>query len=180
MDRPTRKCCSARRYLEALESGPAGDELPQFFAPEVVLEIFPSKFFPNGARDDLSGILAAAERREKVTTSQKYENQKRGGQRRWGRSRNRLDGRPCRGFSNHSERAPNAGPPRCIPRMQGWQNRFPAQLRLLRAVVGLIRVAAPSIDPTASPPFSFPPSRPRPQPRSSPDTFGHTTGLSLA
>jgi hypothetical protein len=32
----------ARRYLKALESAPAGDELAQFFAPEVVLEIFPA------------------------------------------------------------------------------------------------------------------------------------------
>jgi ketosteroid isomerase-like protein len=63
----------ASQYLEALESGPAGDELAQFFAPEVVLEIFPGKFSQNGSRDDLAGILAAAERGEKVTTSQKYE-----------------------------------------------------------------------------------------------------------
>jgi hypothetical protein len=40
--------------------------------------------------------------------------------------------------------------------------------------------ATPSIDAPDSPPLLSPPSHPRPQPRSSPDTFGHTTGLSLA
>jgi ketosteroid isomerase-like protein len=73
MDRHLRNVALARQYLKALESGPTGDELAQFFAPEVVLEIFPGKFFPNGSRDDLAGILAAAERGKKVMTSQKYE-----------------------------------------------------------------------------------------------------------
>jgi ketosteroid isomerase-like protein len=73
MDRHLENVALARQYLKALESGPTGDELAQFFAPEVVLEIFPSKFFPNGSRDDLTGILAAAERGKKVMTSQKYE-----------------------------------------------------------------------------------------------------------
>jgi ketosteroid isomerase-like protein len=70
---PAENLALARRYLKALESGPSADELAQFFAPEVVLEIFPSKFFPNGSRDDLAGISAAAERGKKVMTSQKYE-----------------------------------------------------------------------------------------------------------
>jgi hypothetical protein len=39
------KLALARQYLQALESGPTGDELARFFAPEVVLEILPSKFF---------------------------------------------------------------------------------------------------------------------------------------
>ena len=63
----------ARRYLKAIESGANGDELAQFFSPEVVLEIFPSRFFPNGSRDDLAGIRAAAERGKKVMSSQKYD-----------------------------------------------------------------------------------------------------------
>jgi SnoaL-like domain len=73
MDGHLRNVALARQYLKALESGPTGDELAQFFAPEVVLEIFPSKFFPNGSRDDLAVIFAAAERGKKVMTSQKYE-----------------------------------------------------------------------------------------------------------
>jgi hypothetical protein len=65
MDGHLRNVALARQYLKALESGPTGDELAQFFAPEVVLEIFPSKFFPNGSRDDLAVIFAAAERAKK-------------------------------------------------------------------------------------------------------------------
>jgi hypothetical protein len=55
----------ARQVLEAFESGPTGDKLAQFFAPKIVLEILRSKFFPNGSRDDLAGILGAAERCKK-------------------------------------------------------------------------------------------------------------------
>ena len=65
MDRHLENVARARQYLETLECGPSGDELPKFFAPEIVLEIFPSKFFPNGSRDDLAGIFAAAERGKK-------------------------------------------------------------------------------------------------------------------
>jgi ketosteroid isomerase-like protein len=73
MDGHLEDVARARLYLKALESGPTGEELAQFFAPEVVLEIFPSKFFPSGSHDDLAGIFAAAERGRKVMTSQKYE-----------------------------------------------------------------------------------------------------------
>ena len=73
MAEPAENLALLRRYLKTLESGPTGDELAQFFAPEVVLEIFPSKFFPSGSRDNLAGIFAAAERGKKVMTSQKYE-----------------------------------------------------------------------------------------------------------
>ena len=68
---PAENLALARRYLKALEWGPTGHHLGQFFAPEVVVEIFPSKFFPNGSRDDLAGISSAAERGQKVMTSQK-------------------------------------------------------------------------------------------------------------
>jgi ketosteroid isomerase-like protein len=63
----------ARRYIKAVESGATGDELTQFFAPEVVVQIFPSRFFPYGSRNDLAGILAAADRGSKVMSSQKYD-----------------------------------------------------------------------------------------------------------
>ena len=46
--------------------------MAQFFAPEVIVEIFPSKFFPNGSRDNLTGILAAAKRGRKAMTTQTY------------------------------------------------------------------------------------------------------------
>jgi ketosteroid isomerase-like protein len=60
-------------YIKAIESGASSDELAQFLSPEVIVEIFPSKFFPKGSRDKLAGILAAAERGKKVMSSQKYE-----------------------------------------------------------------------------------------------------------
>jgi ketosteroid isomerase-like protein len=62
----------ARRYLKAIEAGASGGEIAQFFAPEVVVEIFPSRFFPRGSRDDLAGICAAAERGKKAMSGQTY------------------------------------------------------------------------------------------------------------
>jgi len=40
----------ARWYLKAIEARARGGEMAQFFAPEVVVEIFPSRFFPRGSR----------------------------------------------------------------------------------------------------------------------------------
>jgi ketosteroid isomerase-like protein len=73
MDAPADNLAIARRYIKAIESGAAGDELAQFLAPEVIVEIFPSKFFPNGSRSDLAGIRAAAERGKKAMSSQRYD-----------------------------------------------------------------------------------------------------------
>jgi len=70
---PAENLAAARRYIEAIESGARGDEIAQFFAPEAVVEIFPSRFFPNGSRDELAGIRAAADRGNKAITRQKYE-----------------------------------------------------------------------------------------------------------
>jgi hypothetical protein len=42
---PAENLALLRRYLKTLESGPTGDELAQFFAPEAVLEIFPANSF---------------------------------------------------------------------------------------------------------------------------------------
>ena len=73
MGGPAENLAIARRYIKAIESGASGDELTRFFAPEVVLEVFPSRFFPFGSRNDLAGIRAAAERGKKAMSSQKYE-----------------------------------------------------------------------------------------------------------
>ena len=72
MGEPTDNLAVARRYIKAIESGANGDEIASFFAPKVVVQIFPSRFFPNGSRDDLAGIRAAAERGKKAMTSQRY------------------------------------------------------------------------------------------------------------
>lgn len=64
---------AARQYIKAIESGARGEEIAPFFATEAVVEIFPSRFFPNGSRDDLAGIRNAADRGNKAMTRQKYE-----------------------------------------------------------------------------------------------------------
>ena len=62
----------ARKYLKAIESGANGDEMAEFFSPEVIVEIFPSKFFPKASRSDLAGIRAAANRGKKAMARQEY------------------------------------------------------------------------------------------------------------
>lgn len=73
MPSPAENLTRARQYLKAIESGASGEEMAQFFAPEVIVEIFPSKFFPNGSRSNLEGIRAAANRGKKVMSEQSYE-----------------------------------------------------------------------------------------------------------
>lgn len=63
----------ARSYIHALERGVTGDELAAFFAPDVIAEEFPNRLLPNGMRRDLPALLQAAERGQKVMTSQRYE-----------------------------------------------------------------------------------------------------------
>jgi ketosteroid isomerase-like protein len=55
-----------RAYFAALEHGVTGDELAAFYAPDVIQEEFPNRLMPHGARRDLAGILAAAERGKAV------------------------------------------------------------------------------------------------------------------
>lgn len=69
---PSDNLATARRYLQAIESAAGADVMAEFFAPEVIVEIFPSIYFPKGSRSDLSGIRASAERGRKVMTSQRY------------------------------------------------------------------------------------------------------------
>lgn len=73
MGGPVENLAAARRYIKAIESGARGDEIARFFAPEAVVEIFPSRFFPNGSREGLAGIRAAADRGNKAMSGQKYE-----------------------------------------------------------------------------------------------------------
>lgn len=73
MTAPAENLAIARQYLKTIESGGAIDELAQFFASEVTLEIFPSRFFPKGSRSNLQGIRTAAERGKKVMANQSYE-----------------------------------------------------------------------------------------------------------
>ncbi|HYL63607.1 MAG TPA: nuclear transport factor 2 family protein [Candidatus Methylomirabilis sp.] len=73
MSEASQNLALARQYLKAIESGASGDEMAQFFSPDVIVEIFPSSFFPKGSRDNLDGIRAAADRGKKVMAKQIYE-----------------------------------------------------------------------------------------------------------
>jgi len=62
-----------RQYLQAVERFATGDELAEFFAPDVVQEEFPNRFFAHGMRRDLAAILEGAERGKQLLASQRYE-----------------------------------------------------------------------------------------------------------
>ena len=64
---------TARQYLAAISRGAIGDELAQYFTPDVVQEELPNRVAPNGKRRKLPGILEGAERGQKVMSSQRYE-----------------------------------------------------------------------------------------------------------
>jgi ketosteroid isomerase-like protein len=63
----------ARSYIHAIESGASGDEMARFFAPEVVVQIFPSLYFPHGSRSDLAAVRIAADRVRQIMSSQRYD-----------------------------------------------------------------------------------------------------------
>ena len=62
-----------RQYFSALERGVTGDALAALYHPEVIQEEFPNRLAPSGARRDLAGILAAADRGRRVITGHRYE-----------------------------------------------------------------------------------------------------------
>ena len=64
---------TARRYLEALETGAHGDALAEFFTKDVVQEEFPNRLSPIGVHRNLNAILDAARKGRKVIRAQKFE-----------------------------------------------------------------------------------------------------------
>jgi ketosteroid isomerase-like protein len=62
-----------RRYFAAVAGGATGEALAAFYAPEVVQEEFPNRLAPHGARRDLTAILDAAQRGQRVMAAQRYE-----------------------------------------------------------------------------------------------------------
>ena len=64
---------AARQYLAAIQRGAIGDELAQFFTPDVVVEELPNRVVPDGKRRKLAAILDGAERGKKILTAQRYE-----------------------------------------------------------------------------------------------------------
>lgn len=59
-------------YLKTIESFPPPEVLAAFFAPDVVHEEFPNRWFPEGRRNDLTTMLAASRRAPEVLASQNY------------------------------------------------------------------------------------------------------------
>jgi ketosteroid isomerase-like protein len=64
---------AARQYLAAIQRGATGDELAQYFTPDVVQEELPNRVSPDGKRRRLAGILEGAERGQKVLSAQRFE-----------------------------------------------------------------------------------------------------------
>src|SRR5512135_3512512 len=62
-----------RRYLAAVEQGADGESLASFCTPDMVFEEKPNRLAPNGSRQDLPGMRAAAERGKKVIAAQHYD-----------------------------------------------------------------------------------------------------------
>jgi len=64
---------TARRYLQALESGASGERLAAFFHPDVIQQEFPNRLVPQGKTMNLRELHESAERGQKVLESQRYE-----------------------------------------------------------------------------------------------------------
>ncbi|MFN2563701.1 MAG: nuclear transport factor 2 family protein [Gemmatimonadaceae bacterium] len=64
---------AAKQYLAAIQRRATGDELAQFFTPDVVQEELPNRVVPDGKRRKLAAILEAAERGQQVLTAQRFE-----------------------------------------------------------------------------------------------------------
>jgi ketosteroid isomerase-like protein len=72
MSDPASNLAVARRYLQAIERGVTGPGLGEFFAPDVVFEVFPNRLQPQGDRQDLKAALEGADRGKKAMASQIY------------------------------------------------------------------------------------------------------------
>jgi len=62
-----------RTYLEALQSGAAGEALARFFTPDAQQVELPNRLNPSGGVSDLRTILARSEQGRKLLRSQRYE-----------------------------------------------------------------------------------------------------------
>jgi ketosteroid isomerase-like protein len=62
----------ARQYLKAIEEGATGEALAKFFDPEVIQTELPNRLNPKGVQRDLAALLGAAERGQKVISSQSF------------------------------------------------------------------------------------------------------------
>ena len=69
----TDNLATARRYLEAIESGAEGSALAEFFTKDVVQEEFPNRLSPIGQHRNLQSLLEAARKGKKIISHQKYD-----------------------------------------------------------------------------------------------------------
>jgi ketosteroid isomerase-like protein len=72
-DTGSRNLAIAGDYVKALESGATGEALARFLHPEVTHYDLPNRFDPAGKITDRNGMLAAAERGQRVMRQQKYD-----------------------------------------------------------------------------------------------------------
>lgn len=72
MSEPAKNLEIARRYVQAIERGATGAELREFFAQDVVFEVFPNRLQPKGDRQDMDAALEGAERGKKTMARQIY------------------------------------------------------------------------------------------------------------
>lgn len=63
----------AIEYIKAVEGGATGEALARFLHPDVTHYDLPNRFNPSGKVSDRAGMLAAAERGQKVLRGQKYD-----------------------------------------------------------------------------------------------------------
>jgi len=63
----------AKDYIRAVESGATGEALTGFLHPDITHYDLPNRFNPAGKISDRRGMLAAAERGQKVMRSQRYD-----------------------------------------------------------------------------------------------------------
>lgn len=70
---PTDNLALVRRYLDAIENGAEGQQLAEFFTPDIVQEEFPNRLFPIGAHRDLDAILDAARQGKEVLRAQRFD-----------------------------------------------------------------------------------------------------------
>ncbi len=72
MSSPAENLDSIRRYLKALETGTFAD-IENLFAPDVVMEQFPNRIYPQGLRADRSRMAEGFAKGRKLLSSQTYE-----------------------------------------------------------------------------------------------------------
>jgi ketosteroid isomerase-like protein len=69
----SRNLAIATDYVRAIESGATGEALARFLHPEVTHYDLPNRFDPAGKITERNGMLAAAERGQRVMRQQKYD-----------------------------------------------------------------------------------------------------------